>query len=177
MYRRQWGVTLLELMLTLGVLSILSAIAIPAWQSTIAYGHRAAALNSLRAGLALAQESAITRGHTVALCTSADHLHCDNGDWEDGWIVFVDRNDDYQRDTGEPILRVHAALATASGHLRGNRLIAHRVGFQRDGLMHGVHNGTITYASVPPRTALRRCLIVARSGRIRTDNGNNCHGP
>jgi len=174
MYRKQRAVTLLELMLALAILSILAAVAIPAWHATMAYGRRAAALNNLRASLAFAREKAVSRGQIVALCTSTDHAHCDKGDWDEGWIVFVDRDADYKRDAGETVLRVGAALA-GKDHLRGNRLIAHHIGFQRDGLMHGVHNGTITYTTTPPRTSLLRCLVVARSGRIRADNGEHCH--
>jgi len=174
MYRKQRAVTLLELMLALAILSILAAVAVPAWQTTVAYGRRAAALNDLRSSLAFAREKAVSLGRIVALCTSIDHAHCDKGDWDEGWIVFVDRNADYTRDAGEPVLRVDAALA-GKDHLSGNRLIAHHVGFQRDGLMHGVHNGTITYTTTPQRQALRRCLVVARSGRIRAANGKQCH--
>lgn len=173
MYRHQRAFTLLELMLTLAVLSIITLIAVPAWQNTLAYGHRAAALNALRDSLAFARTSAVTHGRTVALCTSADHVNCDEGDWDEGWIVYVDLDRDYDRDTEEPLLRVHPALDSNS-HLSGNRLIAHHIGFQRDGLMYGVHNGTITYTTTPPRPALKRCLVVARSGRIRAANGTDC---
>jgi type IV fimbrial biogenesis protein FimT len=174
MYRNQQALTLFELLLTLSILSILALIALPAWQSMLVYGRRATALGNLRTSLALARESAITRGQIVALCTSTDHMHCDSGDWDEGWIVFVDRNTDYKHDTGEPILRVNAPLA-GPDHLSGNRLIAHHVGFQRDGLMYGVHNGTITYTTTPPRPASQQCLVVARSGRIRTAYGKDCH--
>ncbi|MGH8129114.1 MAG: GspH/FimT family pseudopilin [Gammaproteobacteria bacterium] len=174
MYRKQRALTLLELMFALAILSIIGLIAIPTWQSTLVYGRRAAALNALRSSLALARSAAITHGKTVDLCTSHDHHHCDNGDWDDGWIVFVDQDADYEHDDGERILHVNAALAESS-HLRGNRLIAHHVGFQRYGMMHGVHNGTITYTTTPPRPALRRCLIVSRTGRTRAAEGENCH--
>ena len=174
MYRGQRAVTVLELMVALAILSIIAAVAVPAWQNTLVYGRRAAALNDLRASLALARGSALTRGRTVALCTSRDHARCDKGDWDEGWIVFVDLDADYRREPGEPILRVESAIA-GRDHLSGNRLIAHHVGFRRDGMMHGVHNGTISYTTSPPRPALRRCLVVARSGRIRAANGKDCH--
>lgn len=173
MYRKQRALTLLELMLALAILSIIALIAIPAWQATVVYGHRAYALNALRDSLALARETAITHGKIVDLCTSRDHRHCDSGDWDEGWIVFIDQDADYKHDDGERILHVNEALAK-SDHLKGNRLIAHHVGFQRYGLMHGVHNGTITYTTTPSRPALKRCLVVARTGRVRAADGKNC---
>jgi len=174
MYRNQRALTLLELLLALSILSILALIALPAWHSLLVYGRRTTAFNNLRTSLSLARENAITRGQIVALCTSTDHIHCDSGDWDEGWIVFVDRDTNYKHDAGEPILRVNAPLA-GPDHLSGNRLIAHHVGFQRDGLMYGVHNGTITYTTTPPRLAFQQCLVVARSGRIRTAYGKDCH--
>ena len=174
MRHAQRAMTVLELILTLAIISILTTIAVPAWHNGLVYGHRAAALNDLRASLAFARESAIVRGRTVALCTSRDHRRCDHGDWDEGWIIYVDRNADYRREAGEPVLRVHAGLHM-QGRLSGNRLIAHHVGFVRSGLMHGVHNGTITYRSTPPRPGLRRCLIVSRSGRVRAGDSAHCH--
>ena len=174
MHRSQRAMTLLELMIALAIASVITAIAIPAWHSTLVYGRRAAALNDLRQGLAFARSSAVSRGRTVALCTSRDHRHCDHGDWDEGWIVYEDRNQNYTRDPEEPILRIHAGLGPGD-RLSGNRLIAHHVGFLRNGLMHGVHNGTITYLTAPPDRRLRRCLVVSRSGRIRAANGTHCH--
>ena len=174
MQHAQQAMTVLELLITLAVLSILTAIAVPAWHNSLIYGSRAGALNDLRASLAFARSSAIVRGRTVALCTSHDHHHCDHGDWSEGWIIYVDRNENYKRDAGESLLRTHPAL-DPDGHLTGNRLIAHHVGFVRSGLMHGVHNGTITYWSAPRKPQFRRCLIVSRSGRVRAANGKNCH--
>jgi type IV fimbrial biogenesis protein FimT len=174
MQHTQQAMTVLELLITLAVISILTAIAVPAWHNSLIYGSRAGALNDLRASLAFARSSAIVRGRTVVLCTSQDHRHCDHGDWNEGWIIYEDRNENYKRDAGETVLRVHPRLDT-SALLSGNRLIAHHVGFLRSGLMHGVHNGTITYRSKHPSPRLRRCLIVSRSGRIRAANGTNCH--
>ena len=174
MQHPQRAMTVLELLITLAILSILTAVAVPAWHNSLVYGRRAAALNAMRSSLAFARSNAITRGRTVALCTSRDHRHCDHGHWDEGWIVYVDRNENYERDTGETVLRVHTGLG-AGGSLSGNRLIAHHVGFLRNGLMHGVHNGTITYQTTPRRPRLRRCLVVSRSGRIRAADGAHCH--
>jgi len=171
---RQRAMTVLELIITLAILSILTVVAVPAWHNSLVYGHRAAALNDLRSSLAFSRSNAITRGRTVAMCTSRDHRHCDHGDWDEGWIVYVDRNENYRRDKDETVLRVHAGLDTG-GTLTGNRLIAHHVGFLRNGLMHGVHNGTITYRTTPRQSRLRRCLIVSRSGRVRAADGAHCH--
>src|SRR6185295_6225393 len=66
-------------------------------------------------GLTLARSEAIKRGTTVTACASANQTACGGTsgcNWQQGWIVFVDANNNHVVDTGEEILRATPALAT-----------------------------------------------------------------
>lgn len=175
MERTTGGFTLLELLIVTALLALTASLVVPGLHSLLSYGRRATEINRLDRDLIFARSEAITRGLTVTLCTSPDGDMCSTGsDWDDGWIVFVDEDADLEHDSGETLLRVKPGF-TGNDWLVGNRLVAHHIGYQRDGFLKGLHNGTITYSTVPDRPALRRCLVISRTGRIRAVDGNDKH--
>jgi type IV fimbrial biogenesis protein FimT len=89
----QHGFTLIELIVTIGVAAILSAIAIPAFRSFLQNDRDAAQANSLVGSLGYARSEAVKRASTngVAVCPSANGAACDAGPWTEGWIVtYID---------------------------------------------------------------------------------------
>ncbi|MGH8225799.1 MAG: GspH/FimT family pseudopilin [Gammaproteobacteria bacterium] len=161
------GFTLLELLIVTALLALVASFAVPGLHSLLSYGRRATEINRLDNDLIYARSEAITRGQTITLCTSTDGDMCSTEhNWDGGWIVFVDEDENLKRDPDEALLRVKPAF-TSSDRLVGNRLVAHHIGYQREGFLKGLHNGTITFSTVPDRRGLRRCLIISRTGRIR----------
>ena len=113
--QRARGLTLIELMVTISILAILMALAVPSFQSMIASSNLATATNDLANTLAQARSNAIRRGGRVTVCKSANGTQCaTSGDWEQGWIVFNDitkSGTSANVDTGETITFVAPALA------------------------------------------------------------------
>ena len=116
------GFTLPELMTAMAVLVIVAAIALPSYRTIIRSAHLTTQIHNFDAALNLARSEAVKRGMSVSLCPSTDQATCTSSTkWEQGWIVFVDKDADHARDTGDPlevILRANGALI--SGYtLRG----------------------------------------------------------
>jgi type IV fimbrial biogenesis protein FimT len=117
--RAQSGFTLIELMVTLSVLSILILVAAPAFRDTMMNVRMSANVNDLMSDLALARSEAVKRGVPVRLCRSqGTGTNCSgggaNGDWSVGWIVFVDDNDNQTRNGAELVLRKREAVQTGT---------------------------------------------------------------
>lgn len=104
MKSRSRGVTLMELMVALSILSILVVIAVPAFRGITANSRVAAATNDLVTSLTLARSEALRRSTTTRVCASTNQADCSGANnWATGWVVFVDNDNDGVVDGGELI--------------------------------------------------------------------------
>jgi prepilin-type N-terminal cleavage/methylation domain-containing protein len=80
------GLTLIECLLTLALVSIISFTSIPIWTSLIHKNQINLTLHSLMHAIEFTQMAALTYHMDAVLCGSADHLHCDKS-WHQGQIT------------------------------------------------------------------------------------------
>ena len=85
------GFTLVELLITIVVVSILLAAGVPAFQSFIKNSRVTSQTNDLISTIQLARSEALKRGTNMVVCASSNQTTCTGKDtWADGWIVFSD---------------------------------------------------------------------------------------
>lgn len=102
---RQKGFTLIEVLTTLGVATILIAVAVPGMQAFKMNTRQTGSVNELVSGMRVARNTAITTNSRVTVCASNDGANCGNVAWDEGWIAFVDRDADRTLDNNETIIR------------------------------------------------------------------------
>ena len=107
---RHTGFTLIEMMIAVAVIAILIRIVAPTLKDVVLNARMAAQTSSLMVDLATARSEAVHRSARVALCTSSTGVACTNSPWNQGWVLFVDRDLDGKVSAGEPILKVSPAL-------------------------------------------------------------------
>lgn len=160
--RRPAGFTLLELLITLSVAGILLGLAAPSFNGMLLDSQRTGVVNSFVHGIYLARSTAVTQGHTVAICRSMDGATCSNGtaDWQEGWIVFVnsDRDEPPMRDENEQILSVQAPW-------RGGTVTSNRRSYSFNPYQYAV-NGTLVFCD-RRGPAQARAVIINIGGRPR----------
>lgn len=101
---RTTGFTLIELMVTIAVLAILTALAFPSFQGTLRSNRIATTTNELLASISMARSEAIRSTQGGGVCSSTDGKAC-GGDWNSGWLVWTDSNGNEKLDGTEPVIR------------------------------------------------------------------------
>lgn len=122
------GFTLIELMVTISIISIVLAFGIPWFGNVITENRMATQANELVSAIAVARSEAIKQRVTVRLCSSedtdAENPTCaGSNDWAQGWLVYADANNDGVADAGEAI-RVAEPLRAGSTLEAGENSIA-----------------------------------------------------
>lgn len=121
MSEREKGFTLIELMVSLVVVGILLLVAVPNFGNFVAQSRVDSVKNKLVSSIALARSEAIKRGVAVAVCrknpdpalTCVGTAVVGSKDWSDGWLVFLDE-DDNQTAAANEIIKVYADIDDTS---------------------------------------------------------------
>jgi len=111
------GFTIFEIFITLIIVGILAVISITGFREIIQNNRAVTLSNEFIASLAFARSEAIKRASTVTVCpaTNANALSCgNNGDWSNGWIIFVDTSNSGTIANSSNRLKVHDALQTGT---------------------------------------------------------------
>lgn len=169
------GFTLIEVIITIAVASILASIAVPSFATILKNNKMATSNNELLAALNFTRSSAITRGKSATICKSnALSTDCDsNAEWGNGWIVFNDKNNNGNVDSGdgEIILSVYQGL-DSNLHLTYQH---NQLKYNNDGFATG-YAGVFLLCDSRGNSA-RKGLIISANGRPRTGVTNelsNC---
>lgn len=90
---RMAGLSMVELMVTILVLAILMAVAVPSFRAVMNRGTVVSAVNSLSADMQFARGAASSQHRFVSICRSTTGTQCDiptgtTFDYDVGWIVY-----------------------------------------------------------------------------------------
>ena len=163
---RSYGFTLLELLISLTVISILLGIGIPSFSAQLQRTRLETATSTMLDALALAR--------TRAISTNARTTMHSTSDWQEGWDVFVDSNNNGRLDGTELVIQHHEKLTGVT--ISGNKFVKDNISYVGSGEArnaNGSNNagafqaGTLTIC--PTEKGEGSKLILARGGRIRQE--------
>lgn len=165
--KRVSGVTIVELIIVLFVLSVLMGYGMPWAARCIDELRWKSAVSDAYVAVLTARSRALEGGVATTICPMASDLLC-GGSWEGRWLLFLDRNQNGNVDGTDEVLRVFDDMRISGGvSWRSFRNLSY-MQFSRDGLAYD-SNGTLLFCDREGRPGWDRKLIISRSGRPRIE--------
>jgi type IV fimbrial biogenesis protein FimT len=167
------GYTLLELLVTLAIVTTLAVMAIPSFQDSIERNAREAAMLDLMGAIAFARSEAVSQSKKVSLCRSTDQSTCaasTAGDWDGGWIIFGDMGVAGVLNIGDALLQVHGPsnhqnVITLKSRTNGN-FTGDFLQFDEDGFLNNTTTGAyLKICDLDNVAAKARAIWLANTGR------------
>lgn len=164
--KNRQGFSLIELLVTMVVISILLTIAAPALKDFVRKNQISTNANTLVAALNLARSEAIKRNADVIV----RHKGTTAKKWEEGWDVFVDLDANETKDDDDTLLRTYPPLPTGFT-LRTGAHFSSWMGYSANGRSRGSggSNGTFRLCADDANKDTSRAIIINSIGRARTE--------
>lgn len=158
------GFTLLGLITALSIAVITITSVVPGLRTQISNYRLTTSGNHLLGSILLARSEAIKSNRRVTVAS------VQNG-WTQGWIVYVDENDNGHREKDEPLLQDNGQL-NGGLTLQGNRPVKSYISYVGSGQSQRVTGsmqmGTLMLCD--NTTNFARAIIISSSGRPRISN-------
>lgn len=165
------GFTLIELMITIAVLAITLAVAVPNFQNVINRNRLVASANEAVGALQVARMEAIRRNARVELCPSTNGTTCSGSDWA-RLIVRVASNGAVVRDMN--IAATGVSVKGSDNAATNNRIAFTADGFARVGSGTATTGGlSVCSTKLPEAENTRDIQVVVSRVSVTTRNGTS----
>lgn len=162
MLARDYGFSLLELLMTIAVAALILTLGLPSFGALKARNAQRVELDALFHAVHHARKASIMRKDVVSLCPSRDGATCSPGrDWSGGFLLFEnsDRDEPPELDAGEVLLHRHVTGSAV-------KITANRRGFTLRATFLRATNGTLVVCD-PAGRVTPRALVISYTGRPR----------
>jgi type IV fimbrial biogenesis protein FimT len=168
--KKNSGFTLLELIVTVALVAIVTAIAVPSMTTFTQNDRMTTNINTMIGHLAYARSEAVKGSQQVSLCVSNDTATCTGGNWEDGWIVYIDADANNSFSAGDTVLRAQQGL---SGGNAVTTAIGTQITYDYRGFATTASIGSLQLCDA--RTGpFGKTLTITTTGRVRLEAASTC---
>ena len=163
------GFSLIELLVTLAIVSILAMVATPSMKEAVLNSKVKSLSDELSVALSLAQSEAIKRSVQVTVRPKQTEAN----QWKSGWDIFADPNRNGLKDTDEELLQTHDFEAKGLTITSESSAFSTWLGFLPSGVTKGNSgiNGGFRICRADGNTAKSRTIVVQASGNIIIEKG------
>ena len=171
--KSQRGFTVIELMITILVLALLATVGVPSFGQFVTNNRITTQANGLHADILYARSEAVKRDTQVIICRSSNPgatNPCNATAWEQGWVVFVDSNEDDIYTAGETIIKAQDQLL---GGVNLSLSGPTRIIYQGDGRL-AVTNPTFKFCSADNDNQYTREIDISPLGTPKVARKGTC---
>ena len=171
MQREQRGFTIVEILIGLLIGGILLTLAVPSFRDYLDNNRAITISNSFIAAIHLARSEAIKRGDFVSVCPASDSsfTSCGGaGQWQNGWIIFSDNNNDGVIDNVNDRIKVHDPLSDQASVVTAVPVVT----FSSQGLAVEGNNGNFALEVTGCTGTNARSVSISSTGRVSTTKTN-----
>lgn len=167
---KQFGVSLVELLVSMLVLAILITLSAPDMRTLIVNNRVDNVASELFSSLMLARSEAIKRQRTVSLCSTVDQSNCDEtrSGWHHGWLIFTDAAGDGLLNASDQLIRRVPVQSDIVSIFWNNG-----DGLQFNSRGQSARAGTFQICA-DEEGSDAKAIIVSMAGRVRTEAGDVC---
>ncbi len=169
---QQAGFTLIELMIVIILVAIFITVGVPSFQNLVSDNRLVTQANRLVSSLQFARSEALKLRTPVSVCRTTNGTACAGaGNWESGWLIFVDAANFGTVDAGETVLQVSSGLS-AGNTLRGSAApFNNLVTYQPSGLQNAGAGSFSLCDGHNPDINKARQISISPTGRVQTTTG------
>lgn len=155
--------------MVLVVIGILVGVATPSMKTMIERNRTQAQVSALYGTLMMARSESITRNQPAVLCMSSNGSSCTtSGNWEQGWLLYVDEDNDGTFGSSEELIRASNALVT-NYTLRAVAPLSTTVTFRANGTTPD--SGSFRLCPPSQNTDDGYSIVLTITGRARLSEG------
>lgn len=166
------GFTLFELIVSVAIIAIIAAVAMPYFQQQMAQQEIKSTIAKLINANQSSKNLALLHHSNIVICPSKQLTQCESAQWSNGFIVFTDFNKNRTVDEDEKILHSEELnLKYGTLNWKGTLNIPSITFLAISGLPNG-SNGGFYYCS--SMGLPHQKLNLSRMGHTRLENISNC---
>ncbi|SDM11566.1 type IV fimbrial biogenesis protein FimT [Modicisalibacter muralis] len=156
------GFTLIELIVVVALIAILATWVVPGFQGLIARTTLDSEIERVRQALLTARAEAAQRRAPVRVCPTEDELEC-SSDWSVPLMIFVDANDNGERNASEELVSISQRSANAEITITPSDELGSGIAYRADGFTD-INDEILSFKSndLPADEAKGICIEYAR---------------
>ncbi len=156
-------------MIVISVLAVVSAASLPSLSAIFERNRITTQTNTLFSSLVFARSQAVSRNQNVVMCKSVNGTSCTvSGNWESGWLVYIDENSSGIQEGTERVVFALPGLKTGFT-LRAGTAYQNTVIFLPDGTVNTTD--TFKLCATDGNIENGRSIIISATGRPRSLEG------
>ena len=167
------GTTLIELITTLSIIALLSALAKPNIEKVIEQSRIHTETDTLHSRLNYTRSQAVILSENVVICPEKNH-QC-GSDWNTATLVFVDKNNNVKYEKSDTLIRRFPPLSQTNHFTWKSFSKQKGISYNPHGFTLK-HNGSFYICPPSDNEKLGNVLIINRMGRARKAQDTNNNG-